>query len=131
MSCWWHGTGVGKAIFIFKILGEAHVGGLWPGIWLLGNLARATYVGSADWMWPWSFDTCDRALQKQQLVSKCSPQPHYGFAPNTGRGAPEIDILEAMPGHQALPPSKVGKPYFSTSLQVSGRGWCVAVLLPE
>lgn len=29
-----------------KLPGKAHVGGLWPAMWLLGNLARATYVGS-------------------------------------------------------------------------------------
>ena len=39
--------------------------------------------------------------------------------PLTGRGAPEIDILEAMPGKGPLLYSKVGKPYFSTSLQIA------------
>ena len=156
-----------------KLPGEAFVGGLWPAIWLLGNLARATYVGSSNWIWPWSFDSCDRHLQPKQvggrglhalcsrcrvlavcfrctsrdrtskrrsrarsrplfyrrgqlrcrvgqLISACAPHPHYDFASFTGRGAPEIDILEAMPGKQALPPSKTGRPYFSTSLQVMG-----------
>jgi len=102
-----------------KLPGEAHIGGLWPAIWLLGNLARATYVGSSDWIWPWSFDTCDRSLQPKQRISACSPDPHYGMNSFTGRGAPEIDILEAMPGNAPLPSSKVGKPYYSTSLQIA------------
>ena len=38
---------------------------------------------------------------------------------HVGRGAPEIDILEAMPGRGPLLYSKVGKPYFSTSLQIA------------
>ncbi|CAM9103771.1 unnamed protein product, partial [Phaeothamnion confervicola] len=33
--------------------GDADIGGLWPAIWLLGNLARATYTSSSDFMWPW------------------------------------------------------------------------------
>jgi hypothetical protein len=36
-----------------------------------------------------------------------------------GRGAPEIDIVEAMPGHAKMPPSPIEKPYFSTSLQIA------------
>jgi hypothetical protein len=53
-----------------------------------------------------------------QLISACNPSAHYGMGAFTGRGAPEIDILEAMPGLQNLPPSPIKKPYFSTSLQV-------------
>ena len=92
---------------VAKLPGEGHVGGLWPAIWLLGNLARATYVGSSNWLWPWSYDRCDRALQPKQLISACAPHPHYGLAAYTGRGAPEIDILEAMPGDAVMVSSKV------------------------
>ncbi|RYY82488.1 hypothetical protein EON63_13225 [archaeon] len=28
-----------------KLPGQYDIAGLWPAIWLLGNLARATYVG--------------------------------------------------------------------------------------
>ena len=75
-----------------------HVGGLWPAMWLLCALARATYVGSTDWMWPWSFDKCDRSLQPKQEINACEPNPHFGLHSKEGRGAPEIDLLEAMPG---------------------------------
>jgi beta-glucan synthesis-associated protein KRE6 len=34
-----------------KLPGNAYVGGLWPAMWLLGNLARATYVGSSNNIW--------------------------------------------------------------------------------
>ena len=102
-----------------KLPGEAYIGGLWPAMWLMGNLARATYVGSSDWLWPWSFDDCKTDLQPKQLISACNPNPHYGMQSHVGRGAPEIDILEAMPGRGPLLYSKVGKPYFSTSLQIA------------
>lgn len=66
-----------------------------------------------------SFDTCDRSQQTTQAVSACFQEPHYGFAHFTGRGAPEIDILEAMPGRGPIQGSAVRKPYFSTSLQIA------------
>jgi hypothetical protein len=43
--------------------------------------------------------------------------------PGVGRGAPEIDILEAMGGDPGkLPNTPIERPYFSTSLQASERG---------
>jgi len=36
-----------------------------------------------------------------------------------GRGAPEIDIMEAMPGRKELYVTPVSVPYFSSSFQVS------------
>ncbi|CAN0265546.1 unnamed protein product, partial [Hapterophycus canaliculatus] len=36
--------------------------------------------------------------QKQQEISACDASVHYGFHRNTGRGAPEIDIMETMGG---------------------------------
>lgn len=48
--------------------GEHDVGGLWPAVWLLGNLARATFLSSTNLMWPWSYAECNRDLQKAQEV---------------------------------------------------------------
>eukprot|EP00903_Cladosiphon_okamuranus_P018365 g16894.t1 len=99
--------------------GRSDVGGLWPAMWLMGNLARATYTASSDFTWPWSYNRCNRSTeeqagwQKQQEISACDGSVHYGFHPNMGRGAPEIDILEAMSG------TTPGMPFMSTSLQVS------------
>ena len=56
-----------------KLPGAGAVGGLWPAMWLLGSLARATYVGSTDWIWPWSYDKCDRSLQPKQEINACEP----------------------------------------------------------
>mmetsp|Transcript_28752 Transcript_28752/g.92578 ORF Transcript_28752/g.92578 Transcript_28752/m.92578 type:complete len:619 (-) Transcript_28752:98-1954(-) len=101
-----------------KLPGEAKVGGLWPALWLMGNLARSTYVESSDCMWPWSYDKCSREHQKNQEINACKSSPHFGLHSHQGRGAPEIDILEAMPGSGVLPWG-ITKPYFSTSLQIA------------
>jgi len=101
-----------------KLPGKGHVGGLWPAMWMLGSLARATYVGSTDWVWPWSYDKCDRAQQPKQEINACEPNPHFGLKGHTGRGAPEIDLLEAMPGTGTMN-YNLKKPYFSASYQVA------------
>ena len=73
-----------------QLPGVAKVGGLWPALWLMGNLARATYVGSSENLWPWSSDVCNRKLQRGQLLSACNSVNHYNLPPYQGRGAPEI-----------------------------------------
>lgn len=101
-----------------RLPGQASIGGLWPAMWLLGDLARATYVASTDWIWPWSYAKCDRTRQYTQEINGCEPDPHYGLKPYMGRGAPEIDILEVMPGSGSLAYG-LTKPYWSTSYQVA------------
>ncbi|GMI32339.1 hypothetical protein TeGR_g7056, partial [Tetraparma gracilis] len=106
--------------FSMRLPGSAYSGGLWPAAWMLGNLARATYVGSSDFMWPWSFDECDPLSRTSQEISACSQAAHWGMEGLRGRGAPEIDVLEAMPGEATkLPNTKTRKPYISSSYQVS------------
>jgi beta-glucanase (GH16 family) len=102
-----------------KLPGTASVAGLWPALWLLGNLARATYVLSAENIWPWSYDTCSRHMQHGQQISACNVENHFDLLSHQGRGSPEIDILEAMAGYMDLANTPVSRPYFSTSLQVS------------
>lgn len=65
---------------------------------MLGNLGRATYEASTNNIWPWSYNHCDRKLQKSQTISACDEQSHYGMKPFVGRGATEIDIVEVMTG---------------------------------
>lgn len=108
-----------------KLPGNSNIGGLWPALWLLGNLARATYVGSSNNMWPWSYNECNKDLQYKQKISACNKINHYNLHQNQGRGAPEIDILEAMPGtNETLSHTRTKKPYYSLSLQISpGLEW--------
>ena len=78
--------------------GAPDIGGLWPAVWILGNLGRSTYERSTNNIWPWSYDVCDREKQKSQSISACDRANHYGLNPFQGRGATEIDIIEGMQG---------------------------------
>eukprot|EP01036_Dinobryon_divergens_P025520 gene25520-34076_t len=102
--------------------GRHDVGGLWPAVWMLGNLGRATYEASTNLLWPWSYDKCDRDLQRAQEISGCDITTHYSLNPLQGRGATEIDMIEVMPG----PPGKLPvcknalqRPYSSMTLQLA------------
>ena len=102
--------------------GRHDVGGLWPAVWLLGNLGRAVYEASTNLMWPWSYEQCDRDLQRSQEISGCSVTEHFSLHPHQGRGATEIDMIEVMPGpSDPLPIVKehLHRPYSSMTLQVS------------
>ena len=88
-------------------------------VWLLGNLARATYVGSSDYVWPYSYNECDPKKQRAQEINACQKVHHFGMEPGLGRGAPEIDVIEAMQGNkEKLPNTNITRPYQSCSLQV-------------
>ncbi|PUU80090.1 beta-glucan synthesis-associated [Tuber borchii] len=87
--------------------GPPGVSGLWPGVWTLGNIARPGYKATTEGVWPYSYNTCDvgitpnqsspngmSLLPGQKLAScVCEGQDHPNYG--TGRGAPEIDVLEA------------------------------------
>jgi beta-glucanase (GH16 family) len=106
--------------------GAPHIGGLWPAVWILGNLGRATYEASTNNVWPWSYDTCDRDLQDAQHISACNAENHFGMNAFQGRGATEIDIIEVMTGDSkgALPATDppIELPYADFTLQVSFKG---------
>jgi hypothetical protein len=103
--------------------GDPYIGGVWPAIWLLGNLGRATYEASTNNIWPWSYDTCDRDQQEAQTVSACNVQNHFGLNAFQGRGATEIDLVEVMTGYseEPLPATEppVRMPYADLTLQVA------------
>ena len=116
-----------------QLPGRSDVGGLWPAIWLMGNLGRATYESSTNLMWPWSYPTCNTKLQEAQEISGCDITSHFQMEAGKGRGATEIDILEVMPGPGTpLPIVKNGvhRPYTSMTLQVSTVD-CTVDLLPS
>ncbi|KAI2489279.1 Beta-glucan synthesis-associated protein (SKN1) [Fragilaria crotonensis] len=104
--------------------GRHDVGGLWPAFWMLGNLARHTYVASSEHVWPWSSTTCTTKSRTAQLISGCANIAHYGMEKRLGRGAPEIDIFEVQPGptranEGPFLQSSVGQPFMSASYQVA------------
>lgn len=89
-----------------SLAGPAGVPGLWPGAWAMGNLGRPGYLATTDGVWPYTYNSCDigitpnqsspdglSQLPGQKLSScTCAGQDHPSLG--TGRGAPEIDILE-------------------------------------
>ncbi|KAM0746475.1 beta-glucan synthesis-associated [Meredithblackwellia eburnea MCA 4105] len=111
-----------------QLPGIGSVGGFWPGAWTLGNLARAGYGATTDGTWPYSYNSCDLGTlpnqtnvagtgpaaalnidindggQLSQLPGQrlsactCSGEDHPGPNVGVGRGAPEVDIIEAGVG---------------------------------
>ncbi|KAJ8071781.1 hypothetical protein OCU04_002095 [Sclerotinia nivalis] len=86
--------------------GPSGVPGLWPGVWSMGNLGRPGYKATTEGVWPYTYNSCDYGITPNQSspdgLSKlpgqklnsctCKGQDHP--TPGTGRGAPEIDVLE-------------------------------------
>ena len=88
----------------------------------MGNLVRATFVGSSNNVWPWSYDKCDPITQSQQKFSHCNRVVHFDMHSAQGRGAPEVDVFEVMPGARgSLINTETQRPYMSSSLQVKER----------
>lgn len=107
--------------------GSGTVSGLWPGIWTLGNLARAGYMATSDGVWPYSYNECDAGITPNQSstdgisylpgqrLNKCTCPGHDHPNEGTGRGAPEIDALEAAIGGPKGAPNGIA----SQSVQVA------------
>jgi len=49
----------------FSLPGRAGRPGVWPAVWMLGNLGRATYPLSTDGLWPFSFGDCESDRRPQ------------------------------------------------------------------
>ncbi|CCJ28828.1 unnamed protein product [Pneumocystis jirovecii] len=87
--------------------GRGDISGFWPAFWAMGNLGRPGFGASTDGVWPYSYDTCDVGITPNQSDSNgISSLPGMRFpncvcpnsdhpSPGKGRGAPEIDIIEA------------------------------------
>lgn len=107
--------------------GTPRISGFWPGAWTMGNLGRAGYGATTDGTWPYSYNSCDIGTLKNQTnvagtgptaainspaggalsylpgqkLSSCTcrGEDHPGPNVGVGRGAPEIDIIEAQVSH--------------------------------
>ncbi|MCJ1370381.1 hypothetical protein MMC20_001594 [Loxospora ochrophaea] len=90
-----------------SLAGPGGVPGLWPGAWTMGNLGRPGYKASTEGIWPYTYNSCDAGITPNQSMTDgtsllpgqklpsctCPGEDHP--TPGTGRGAPEIDIIEA------------------------------------
>lgn len=86
--------------------GPAGVPGMWPGAWTMGNLGRPGYLATTDGLWPYTYQACDVGITPNQSsldglsnlpgqrLSSCTCPGEDHPTPGTGRGAPEIDIIE-------------------------------------
>lgn len=102
-----------------------NVSGLWPGLWTLGNLARPGHLASTDGTWPYSYDSCDAGITANQSspdgisylpgqrLNSCTCKGEAHPNPGRGRGAPEIDAIEAEVD------TKIGNGVASQSLQLA------------
>ncbi|EGW31647.1 uncharacterized protein SPAPADRAFT_62260 [Spathaspora passalidarum NRRL Y-27907] len=100
----------GKIIMSARLPNYGTVSGLWPGMWTMGNLGRPGYLASTEGVWPYSYDSCDAGITPNQSSSDgisylpgqklnsctCKGESHPN--PGIGRGAPEIDVIEAAIG---------------------------------
>ncbi|KAH6673591.1 beta-glucan synthesis-associated protein-domain-containing protein [Halenospora varia] len=89
-----------------SLAGPAGVPGLWPGVWSMGNLGRPGYKATTEGVWPYTYNECDAGITPNQSVpdglsylpgqklSSCSCKGEDHPNAGTGRGAPELDILE-------------------------------------
>jgi len=89
-----------------SLAGPAGVPGLWPGVWTMGNLGRPGYKATTEGVWPYTYNSCDAGITPNQSapdglsylpgqkLTSCSCKGEDHPSPGTGRGAPEIDILE-------------------------------------
>lgn len=83
-----------------------NITGLWPGAWSMGNLGRPGYMSTTDGVWPYTYDACDAGITANQSspdginylpgqkLNSCTCQGEEHPNIGTGRGAPEIDIIE-------------------------------------
>ncbi|KAI1007188.1 Beta-glucan synthesis-associated protein [Podosphaera aphanis] len=90
-----------------SLAGPSGVPGLWPGVWTMGNLGRSGYLATTDGVWPYTYNTCDLGITPNQSdpsgisylpgqrLNSCTCKGEDHPNPGTGRGAPEIDVLEA------------------------------------
>ncbi|RMZ71946.1 glycoside hydrolase family 16 [Pyrenophora seminiperda CCB06] len=86
--------------------GPAGIQGLWPGAWTMGNLGRPGYLSTTDGLWPYTYQACDVGITPNQSspdglshlpgqrLPSCTCPGEDHPTPGTGRGAPEIDIIE-------------------------------------
>ena len=59
----------GYVIANVSLPGVSNVQGLWPALWMMGNLGRAGYGATTDGLWPYSYDSCDVGTIKNQSLN--------------------------------------------------------------
>ncbi|RSH94214.1 hypothetical protein EHS25_004017 [Saitozyma podzolica] len=105
--------------------GVNNVAGFWPGVWTMGNLGRPGYGATTEGTWPYTYSSCDVGILPNQTYTNgtgpeaaltsgaggtslsylpgqrlssctCQGEDHPGPSVDVGRGAVEIDMIEAQ-----------------------------------
>ncbi|KZP22000.1 glycoside hydrolase family 16 protein [Athelia psychrophila] len=70
MSSWNKFCFTGGMVEMAVVLpGAPNIAGLWPAIWMMGNLGRAGYGATLDGTWPYSYDACDVGAAPNQTLN--------------------------------------------------------------
>ncbi|GJE84331.1 glycoside hydrolase family 16 protein [Phanerochaete sordida] len=56
-----------------QLPGVSNIQGLWPAVWMMGNLGRAGYGATLTGMWPYTYDACDIGTVANQTING---EPH-------------------------------------------------------
>ncbi|KAG7193500.1 beta-glucan synthesis-associated protein [Scheffersomyces spartinae] len=93
--------------FSAQLPNYGNITGLWPGLWSMGNLGRPGYLATTEGVWPYTYESCDVGITANQSsidgisylpgqrLNSCTCNGQVHPNPGVGRGAPEIDVLEA------------------------------------
>lgn len=96
----------GMILISAQLPNYGNVSGLWPGLWTMGNLGRPGYMATTEGVWPYSYEACDAGITANQSspdgisylpgqkLNSCTCKGEDHPNKGTGRGAPEIDIIE-------------------------------------
>ncbi|KAL7412678.1 beta-glucan synthesis-associated protein-domain-containing protein [Mrakia frigida] len=79
-----------------QLPGRSNVPGLWPAVWIMGNLGRAGYGGTLDGMWPYSYDSCDVGTVMNQTIDGL---PEISTTSGS-EWAPGFGALSYLPGQR-------------------------------
>ncbi|KAI0700709.1 glycoside hydrolase family 16 protein [Cytidiella melzeri] len=63
----------GYVVANVSLPGVSNVQGLWPALWMMGNLGRAGYGATLEGLWPYSYDSCDVGTVANQSVNGVPP----------------------------------------------------------
>jgi beta-glucan synthesis-associated protein KRE6 len=77
-----------------QLPGASNIAGLWPAVWMMGNLGRAGYGASLDGTWPYTYDSCDVGTVANQSVNGNPPAASVGGDPARG------GVLSYLPGQR-------------------------------
>ncbi|KZW00870.1 glycoside hydrolase family 16 protein, partial [Exidia glandulosa HHB12029] len=75
-----------------QLPGAPNVAGYWPGAWTMGNLARPGYGATTDGVWPYTYDSCDNGILRNQSADGINPPQAFGLDPSVGRQQYNYDL---------------------------------------